>query len=136
MRKIASGQVVYLGLGLLHRHGPRIVDEQRENPHLVDPGLPELTRQIRIAPDLLGELPEHGQPDAGALHQADPLLLLIRPVRDPARVLALLQIGEDLGFRHGVIVCVLRGTLALRAGRLGYPVPVNGTVDVGRAVVQ
>ena len=92
MREVSAFEFLDLRLGLLEGHCFRIVDQDRDDLHLVDVGIPQRLGQLRIASDRLGVLAEDGQADAIAFQRA---LIAHHPVLDAAGVLILLQIGED-----------------------------------------
>ena len=67
MCQVAALQLFDLCLGLFDGHGFRIIDEQRDNFHLVDLCLPELPGEFWISTDRLGEFTQLRQSDAETL---------------------------------------------------------------------
>ena len=70
MCQVAALQLFNLCFGLFDGHGFGIIDEQRDDLHLVDICLPELPCEFRIFADRLAVLTQLRQPDAKTLQSS------------------------------------------------------------------
>ena len=94
MRQIASLQLFNLRLSLFDGHGFRIIDEQRDNLHLVKVCLPELSGEFRISADRPGILTQLHQSNAEAF-QPTGLRLVFLPMRNAPRILIRFQVLKN-----------------------------------------